>query len=698
MGAPMKQYLAVVNSDRVNKYKMLFPVSSLESGLANSWDMGIPMHLGHDLHRLVAWSRGLGIHLEPGLARLTAICFMPESDAEGEQLCALANRHRAERIREAVEPHLEELQRRLGLYLSPQYRPANPDCAAFRDSGLATRAFPDLFAERDKDGLVPANHLKAIAAGVFECDGLLLFAHPYFRRSYSRLNSLNTPFLSRFYAMRGRAGLDVRMALDADLVGLAHTFNEHIELEYWWGPKFSDDLEGIPIPSIARHVATDTERRFHGISRTEFWWYGQDEARSFECEELQDLPAEAISDGVFGCRFIHSRLDPKTGTPVHLDGAVRMYEEEAMVRRLDQTLHQAGRHSQYTKLWRIDGPLAVMDWKELVTHYYRDNRLVGEYFGGVDESGHAAPALIEHKEPDESLTTYVPCEMQKGDGIRLHIAYHPKEEGQRAARSVLALDWLTRGEEQYKYVEIQAVDLVKLVRRGGRNIEFPADIARFAFEDLIFNFPLVMHAGPDGLVLAEETLSAMQILCRSWAENGDDRLVAFTIGIEYGDRDVYFSFAGHVTDFQEWWEAHIFRFPASTSQFGSWIEEVYASFLPGWRTADNQPTLAAMMQKSGVLAFKRQFLDPREYPLRLNAHERGVSGELRIPVEKETLCALVTSGTMCVKPCFIATATECSRCKDRYEDCACCAFLEDGVQQVMQQFDFVGAFWTTRPA
>jgi hypothetical protein len=693
----MKHFVAVINGNRVNRYNMLFTISALESGLAQSWDIGIPMHVGHDLHRLFAWSRALGIHLEPGQVRLTGVCYVPETDAESDQICRLASSHRAERLREAVEPHLEELKAKLGLHLSDAYRPYNPSCAALRDSGLAVRTFPKLFSQKDKDGLIPVASLKPLAPGAFEHDGMLIFAHPFFRRSLSRLNSLNSPFLSQLFSLQGESGLDVRVALDEDMVGLAHTFQDYFELEYWWGPKFNDDLERISL-GIARYEATEMERDFHGISRREFWWYAQDEARTFECEELRDLPAVGTGDESFGCRFVHSRLDPDSGKPVHLDGAVRMYDAKAMVQRLDQDIYRAGRHSKYTKLWRVDGQLSVTKWKELICHFYRNNWQVGEYLGGVDTNCHGAPTIIAREDTNCSISIYVPYEMQKGDGVRMHVAYNKKDDRARPARELVALDWLTRGVETYNFVEADSADLVKLLRRNGHEIETGSDIVRIAFEDMVVNLPLIMHAGSDARTSAEVTLSTVSFLCQTWSERGDDRLISFTIGVEYDDRDVYFSFAGHVADLRQWLLDNPLRFPDDSTQFGTWLEQVDSSFLPEWGPANNRPALQSMMHKSGVLAFKRKFVEPSEGTLRFKTTDDGLLAELWIPTDENKLCELVSSGSLQVRPYFILKESECSRCNHSYESCLCCKITDSGVRQVIKRCDLLGAFWTTRPA
>jgi hypothetical protein len=595
-GIAMKQLLTVTNSDRLNRYNMQFTLGALESSLAQTWDVGVPTHLGHDLHRLIAWSRELGVHLEPGLARLTGITYVPENEAEHEQVRQLANRERVARVRRVVEPHLAELEKRLGKCLTGSQRACNPDCAALREPGLAVRMFPDLFAKRDKHRLIPIDQLTPVAPGVFERDGLVFFAHSFFRRLLSQLNSLNTAFLSRLFALGDLPDLSVRIALDEDTVGLTSTFHEHFELEYWWGPKFSEDLEEIPIPTIARHEASDVDRQFHGISRTEFWWYAQDGARSFECEELQDLPSLGVGECVFGCRFVHSRVDGTTGQPVHLDGAIRMYKEEAMVRRLDQDILRAGRHSEYTKLWRVDGPLSVATFKELICHYYRDNKLVGEYFGGVEASQAAAPAVMPQEEPRNPLASYVSGDMGRGDSVRVHVAYNPKAGEGRAPLQIEPLDWLTLGEERYSYIESDATELVKVLRRRGEAIVVPQGTARIKFQDAVLNLPLVMHTGTDAVRLVEGTVSAIQELCSAWCARGDDKLLSFTLGVEYDDRDVYFSFASHIADLLDWLTKHSLHVPNGVNGISQWLEQVYATLSEDRAPANDEPPLSGMMQ------------------------------------------------------------------------------------------------------
>jgi hypothetical protein len=690
----MKQFLQVQNSDRVNRYNMHFTFPSLRSALDLTWDDGVPMHLSHDMHRLIGWSRALGIHMQPGLARLTGLSYVPENDQEASQLSGLANRHWNRILARAVLPHAPALEVRLRPHLSGNQKLCDADCAALVETGLALRMFPEVFASRDKDGLVPLTGLMPIAGGVFEKDGLLLFAHPFLRRSLSRRNGLNYPFLNCLQDHRHDPDLQCRIALDEDMIGLGSTFHEHFELDYWWGPKFTEDLEDIPL-GITRHEATETDRRFHGISRTEFWWHARD-GKTFECEEIRDLPNPVERESTYGCRYVHSRLNRESGVPVHLDGAIRMYGEEAMVNRLDLDMYRAGRHSQYTKLWRVDGPLRVSTWKELITHYYRDNMLIGEYFGGVDKRTEV-PMAPERTEPvDEWID--VPTSMQRGDGICIHVCYLDQPEEPREPLEIQILDWLERGSERYDYVESDSFDLIKVLRRSGLTVAMRDNVTRLVFEDRVVNFPLLVLAGKDAPELATKILTAIGELCNTWVRvrRNADRLVSFSLRMDAGDRDVLLSVAGHIADVCTWLSNRANGLPASSDEWNAWLDDMYAEMNRRYPTPTKFPALTDMFENSGVLRFKRKFLAPEAFDLRMD--DSGLVTDLVVPRTIENqVRSLIDAGTHGVRPCILVKESECSDCHQPYDHCGCIRFVDPAVKQIIKKYVVIGTFWTDRP-
>lgn len=144
-----------------------------------------------------------------------------------------------------------------------------------------------------------------------------------------------------------------------DCIGLAGTEHREFEYAYWWGPKFNNDLNSIPL-GVTRHENEHYNESLSEIRSTEFGWYIQDNNHTFECEEITDIPNLTV-DGtdMYACRFVHSMVDKDTGVPDHLDGAIRAYTTEKMIERLDISIKESDRDTVYTKIWRIDGGIPV---------------------------------------------------------------------------------------------------------------------------------------------------------------------------------------------------------------------------------------------------------------------------------------------------------------------------------------------------
>ncbi len=690
----MKRIQLVFNTTAVNKYGMVFPAETLETALRQSWQTGMPSCIGHDMHRPVAWSRGLGIHLQPKLGRLVGYTLLPETDAEQKELGRGVRFALRQRIASLPTEGINALKARLGKHLCGTEKPFAGNCTALVSSGLARRTFPDVFAQADEDGLVPLRSLQARQPGVFEKDGLLLFSHPFFRRSLSRLNSLNDPFLQHLRETAETTALDVRLALDEDIVGLSDTLLRTIELEYWRGPKFPGDFTGIKF-GVARHEADENQRVFHGISRTEFWWYEQDSRTTFECEELKDLPAFGVAADKFGCRFVHSLVDPANSCSTHLDGAIRLYNEEAMIRRLDVDIMHAGRQTGYTKLWRIDGPLPAVRWKELTSHYFRDNDLIGEYLGG-DKDPNERPQIVVPTDNHAPLGTFVPAHLKKGDGVRLCVSYHEKMDAPAGKRVIHSSGTLTQGSDTFSYVEADTIELVKVLRRMGESIELPQSVSFVIFEDMVLNLPMVMHAGPDAVPMAEATRRAIAELVNALAAGSQDRLLAYNIGVQYPDRDVYFSVAGEICDLKAWFDSPCSELPAGEADFGSWCERALTWLTDTFPGTEDPPELfRQMLTPPGLLSFERRFLEPTEFDLRWDEAQNAVVADLLLTPENQSA---VTEHRLEIAPVIRFGNSLCSRCHNSYHICNCSKYLDEDVCQEIRDSKPLGVFWTNRKA
>jgi len=637
----MKCKLAVFNGTGVNRYGITFTVGALESALDQSWQYGVPSCISHDLHRLIAWSKGMSLNLEPGLVRLAGLVYSPENKKDEEELQKIFQERMQARLQDAFEPHAEKLYKRLSNLLSKEHSPL------FIDNGLVLRTFPDIFKNQDKNGLVPLKDLNPIGPGTFEIDGLLLFAHPFFRRSLSRYNSLNTPFLSRFQKEAHSYGLDARIALDPDMVGLASSYNEYIELEYWWGPKFNNELTEIEF-GVTKHAATEDQKMFHGISATEFWWHNQNEIKTLECEEIRDIPSIGFDKDSFGCRYVHSMLDPIKAIPNHMDGAVRLYDESAMIERLETDISKSGKKSNYHKLWRIDGEIQISIWKELLNDYFRDNRLIGEYLGAEEDNNYNTPRELNTTTYSSSLSKYIPCNMQPTEGIRISVSYHGKSHHDNNSISFIPADFITNENGRFYFIEYDSTEVAKLLRRNGYEVVVPEDAMLIAFEDMLLNFPRVHHSGENSIHLAQATQEVFLSLLIAWSNKKDDRVISFTMSVEYDDKDVYFSYAGHVNDLLIWFKSKESTLPTSKDMIGQWAEAASNYMDNVFNKSIDSPPLHDLLQKDGMLVFPRRFLKNEEYRMRYDESSGSLMSDLIIPKEDKKLFEVISSGKLAV--------------------------------------------------
>lgn len=692
----MLRSLAVFNSNSINKYGIAFTVEALESGLEQSWDVGMPSFVSHDYHRPIAWTMGLSLFIEPGLVRLTGVVLKPESREESDEIYRAVQHYLSYKTLKDFEQHKDNLTSRLNGFLSDNAQPHMPSCAAFIDDQLAVKCFPGLFSNRDEDGLIPLSLLTELAPGIFEKDGLLLFAHPYFRRSLSRLNSINTQFYESLTESSTSKAVDIRIALDTDMIGLAASYVSHIELEYWWGPKFDDDFNKIE-PGVTRYNASDDERLFHGISQTEFWWHMQDKKKTLECEELRDIPSYGAGIDSYGCRYVHSIIDSDTAQPFHLDGAIRLYNEESMVERIDKDMKEAGRHTEYTKLWRIDGDLQVNSWKKLITHYFRDNPLVGEYLGAVEDNV-LTPHVVSEPQPASPMSSYIPCDCKIGDGLMISVSYQPMIECKSSTRFVECFDTLCRDTTEYRYVESDFVEIIKILRKRGEHIAVPNGTAYVAFEDKLINFPMIQHAGKSALDLANSTHDTIKMLCEQWAKNGENRVVTYNIGIQYSHKNIYFSIGGHVVDLYKWHKQAYSHFPTNEKQIGVWCSDVEKYLSTNYLMKDKIIPLFDVLKKTGLIVLNRKYVDPENYTMRFDAEKNILFCDLKVKKKDIELIELLRQGKLATAYANLVIASKCTACNGSYLACNCSKYLDTDVCQEMTDFKLLAPFWTNRKA
>src|SRR5688572_23596545 len=104
----MKQELLSLNSDTVNRYRIVFPITTLEKGLRDHFDIGIPMCIGHDRHRPLGMTLPFALYLEPHITRLLGKKLTPETKEDWKQVNKYHNTSLHKQYREGFEPYQDK--------------------------------------------------------------------------------------------------------------------------------------------------------------------------------------------------------------------------------------------------------------------------------------------------------------------------------------------------------------------------------------------------------------------------------------------------------------------------------------------------------------------------------------------------------------------------------------------------------------
>lgn len=700
----METYQGVAITDGVNRKNHIMPLSTIIKAYHDSWNNTIPMNLGHDRTKPIGYSILTGIYMEPGKAYVTNESAVMETEDEHEKMRKMIKAYDHKIFCEEHKKELDILIEKLGDVLSDKFRVAPVGQAvAIKDKDIVYRLFPE-WSETIKDGLIDARNLEPVylkgeneekgflVPGVYHKEGYLLFAHQFFRRSLSILNTTNEEFFNSFEKMRDIPAIELQLALDMDMIGLPGTEHPELEYQYIRGPHFNDDLTCIP-EGVTCHENEYYDNVFSNLLSTQFYWHIQDEKRTFECEELCDKENVSFDDGqtmLWGCRYVHSMINPSTGLPTHLDGAIRIYNDEQILKRIDSKtdISKYGKNSEYIKLWRIDNDFSVPLWKELISSFYRENALIGEYFGGVDEKfDQIKKEDNEHNSVVKKPNDFAHIELTEGDGVRIYFRYTNKFDivENRDIGIYNKDSFIIQGEKKVKILDADTVTLLKYLKRKGLSLRMPIT-ALIDFNDLIFNFPTLCCKS---LHVADIVITAIKELCQAWTRHKDDRLISFGLMINLADEAGHISFAGHVNDFVKLFDA----IPKlSDMPFEEWVEAVYLKNNM-FKAGEDNPNKFQLIH-GDVVCFKRLIVHPDR--IRKMWNEDGIMhAQFNMTKEEgdELLRHKISSAAF-----LKINEDRCNKCGNDYMQCACVKFIDEDVSDEVVKADLLGMIWTNRNA
>jgi hypothetical protein len=692
----MKKSICVIATDSVNKYNTIFPASSLENCLSLKRN-GIPLNIGHDYLLTVGWVNILSLFIEPGLSKVMAQTNIPETPEEIKEIEKLCKVEQLNKIFEQCKPYIDSMKNEFSDHLTSEAKLHCAHCPCYYDKGIVTRVHPELWEMKDDDGLIPVDSLNYLGNGVFEKNGHIIFPHSYFRRAFSPANSINYHFFERVSELREKHSIKFKIAIDYDLIGVAEAYSPFMELEYWWGPKFSNDLSSIE-NGVTVHKTEEKEKSCHGIEKTEFWWTSRAGLKTLEIEEQNDSPSPAINDK-YGCRYIHSIVNESNNEIIHLDGAVRIYDIEKMVDRLDVDISNAGKNTEYVKLWRTDNLLDISAWKALINDYYRDNRLIAEYLGfnkEEEQQQHPLQQLVPNLEEssildddisdarDNPFFKYVPYSMKEDDGVLVNISYldSPNCDFSIGAEKVDII--LYPENKKSHYFDFASYDFFKLLKKKFSDFFIPQDVYYMAFQDEYTYIPLILHKESS---LVDITVEVFIDFLGKILESERREVISFSVSYPFEDNNILVSFIGDSNNLLKLFSSSLASFPRNREELHLWIDDLVkfqTQFNPRHKHRHD------IIELSGILPIQRK---PVKIPYEFRKSPEG-NLECRFEASHITseLSSLYESGKLHFSTSYIVHEVECYKCRDSYFKCDC---AQTG--KIVKKFKPAGLFYTDRP-
>lgn len=577
----MQKYLGILSSDQLNRDGVIIAFEALEDSIAKNALEGLPSLIDHDIHRPLGWVFPNGILIEPKISKTVGKFFVCETSEESELIYPKINefwqRTHCKRTKDYKDKFIELLDKRY--YVDGQF--IEKGCVAYHLPNIVEKIFPTLFENKDKDELVYLkdilNKFSYVGSGIFKSKNgeFCIFCHQYFNRNLSLLNNFNTYFIDEFIRLNSNNDIKLRIAIDKNLIGLSETFRGVLEFDYWWGPKFNNDISSIP-NEVTRYESREDQKYFSGVSRTEFWWKTDKKEKNLEIEEIREQPSLGIDKSSYGCRYIHSIYDSNLTEFIHFDGAIRLYSDKQIIQRCGVNINKADKNTTYTKLFRIDGKLELSDWKKLCILYYKGNPLLFEYFG-VKEEYENIKFETQNK---NSKTNYIPYIINTDDGIRLFVSYHEKSQSyEQFERKIINPDIIKiQNGQNINVIEYDIIEIEKYLKRNGGKIEYPNDINFVKPYDFTTNYPIIIHGSNKTDKLIEITISAFKTIFQI-QNNKLNKTIAFTFGWEMKDFEVRLSVFGKSSEIVKWLNS-IDKIPVEYETFKVWLSNQRKCKLP----------------------------------------------------------------------------------------------------------------------
>lgn len=686
-------------TDGIARNNTRMSISALDDMIWMGSDGGRPTNISHDIHRFVGWSVVNGLYMSHELSYVVGNTYIPEGKDEKKELeerrLAFFYKYMGEAIQKYGKAFIEELSKQELYCAHGQGRWFYNGIVLYGYVDILYNAFPKLKEHIDDDGLILLEYLLEdfdyCGQGVFKSkyNQLSIVLHSNFRRSYSIYNNFNFGFLDKLFEVYNNGNHSVKVRLEANLIGFAPSWKQSHEYEYWYGPKYNDEIESIPA-GLTRYESDEIDKIYTNIKSTEFIWQKKDDGKQyqFEMEEVVDAEAPTLGKDTYGCRYLHALYNFEDKEFNHFDGAIRCYDIEKIVERIDTPMNKMGHQAEYTKFFRIDGHISLDLWKSLITQYLCSNHSVYEYFG----IPRPFPKQEQEKPKGKTLQDYVPYQIDKGDGIRLFVSYHNIKQYE-VKRCFCNYDSIEIGEHLYDSIDFATLEVAKALWKVGAEIDMPADAKAILVKDSFHNIPQIFHSNPDCQKDVNETLEGIRLLINQHEENGDDEVYSFSLGWNMDGRSVSVSIMGHVTDIHCWFKS-FGVIPTKHDDFKHWLEQQNDYIHKNGKDSPS-PLKANHIKDDGILYFQHRHVlkDVNMSDLKMDSQ---IGMTAKIETEDEVLGELLNNGKIYFAPLFVISDAKDERTMESYFKSQYSGIFHE-TRYILDHAQLVGFVWTTKP-
>ena len=692
----MIKCFSIFNSDQASKNGTRFSIGALEDVIWQTAVYGVPSNISHDIHKPIGWSYAKGLYFDHQKTLTVGYFLIGETDKDFKNI-SKARQRQANMMIKSIEPHRSDFISELGDFFDKENgRFFYNNLVLYNQSDILFKVFPKLAEAiaKDKAGLIEINLLLEsfdyLGYGVFKekSSNKAILAHPFFRKSLSHYNNFHSIFLDELVSLSGKEDVITKIKLDPDYIGFSPSFLQSFEFEYWYGPKYEDDISSIKV-GLTVYKSDEYEKLYHNIDRTEFFWKSNNKLHEFELEELKNDLAPTLTD-TYGCRYVHSIYNKDNSEFQHFDGAIRSYSTELMPERRNSKMTDFGRKSDYTKLFRVDGKLSLSSWKSLVTNYLQGNPEIYEYFNLPKPSVKQVQSEEDEKSP---LEKYIPYSISKNDGIRLLVSYHSKKDHGSKKRYVSIPDVITLEDGKHDAIEYFTVEVKKALNRLGENLELPEDCVYMCPEDYYVNIPCIYHSTDDTQNLVDKTIEALNMITKCLHERNNEEVLSFTLAWDVDDKEIRVGVIGHVEDLNTWFKSTE-RIPTERTSFKKWLKQ-QQEYCSNHGNPTVTPILSEITQSDGVLYFKRRLT---ENDVDLKVLEGSPMGlEVNADESKKDLMERLSEKKIFIAPSMIIEEVICLKSGLNYLESTHSIVLDEGVDQFMKKCKIGSFHWTDKP-